>query len=58
MMDHHDPHAGLRSEQGSLKSEHPGRATDPINKAHDLAWLEFCKPDPQRSTVTPSTTGW
>ncbi|GAA2393465.1 VOC family protein [Nonomuraea africana] len=49
MMDHHDPHAGLHSEQGSLKGEHPGRAANPIIKVHDLAWLEFCKPDLQRA---------
>ncbi|MET9629564.1 VOC family protein [Lentzea sp. NPDC006480] len=40
-----DPHAGLHSEQGALPGEHPGRVRDPIIKAHDLAWLEFTKPD-------------
>ncbi|TWP49465.1 2,3-dihydroxybiphenyl 1,2-dioxygenase [Lentzea tibetensis] len=45
MSDHHDPHTGLHSEQGALAGEHPGRVSDPIVKVHDLAWLEFEKPD-------------
>ena len=45
MSDHHDPHSGLHSEQGPRAGEHPGRAADPIVKVHDLAWLEFEKPD-------------
>ncbi|MFI6317156.1 VOC family protein [Nonomuraea sp. NPDC050556] len=49
MIDHHDPHAGLHSEQGALKGEHPGRAPNPIVKVHDLAWLEFSKPDLERA---------
>ncbi|WP_103338268.1 VOC family protein [Amycolatopsis sp. CA-126428] len=44
-MSHHDPHSGLHSEQGALAGEHPGRAAEPIVKVHDLAWLEFEKPD-------------
>lgn len=40
-----DAHAGLHSEQGALRGEHPGRARDPIVKVRDLAWLEFGKPD-------------
>ena len=35
MSDHHDPHAGLRSEQA----------------AHDLAWLEGHKPGPHRGRL-------
>jgi Glyoxalase/Bleomycin resistance protein/Dioxygenase superfamily len=45
MIDHHDPHTGLHSEQGAVAGEHPGRAANPIIKVHDLAWLEFYKPD-------------
>ncbi|HTF49786.1 MAG TPA: VOC family protein [Pseudonocardia sp.] len=41
MTDHH----GLHSEHGARKREHPGRAKNPIIKVHDLAWLEFQKPD-------------
>ncbi|MFI7432211.1 VOC family protein [Micromonospora haikouensis] len=49
MSEHHDPHAGLHSEQGALPGEHPGRARNPIVKVHDLAWLEFQKPDLERA---------
>ncbi|TMR99751.1 VOC family protein [Nonomuraea basaltis] len=49
MINHHDPHTGLHSEQGTLKGEHSGRAANPLIKVHDLAWLEFCKPDLQRA---------
>ncbi|MEV5834157.1 VOC family protein [Nocardia sp. NPDC052112] len=45
MIDQHDPHAGLHSEFGAGSGEHPGRARNPVIKAHDLAWLEFEKPD-------------
>ena len=45
MSDQRDSHTGLHSEQGALAGEHPGRAAEPIIKVHDLAWLEFEKPD-------------
>ncbi|OLR92818.1 VOC family protein [Actinokineospora bangkokensis] len=45
----HDPHTGLHSERGALAGEHPGRAANPVVKAHDLAWLEFEKPDLRRA---------
>ncbi|WP_433522383.1 VOC family protein [Nocardia pseudovaccinii] len=45
MIDQHDPHTGLHSEFGAEAGEHPGRARNPIIKVHDLAWLEFEKPD-------------
>ncbi|NUR97384.1 MAG: 2,3-dihydroxybiphenyl 1,2-dioxygenase [Kribbellaceae bacterium] len=45
MMTHRDPHAGLHSEQGALRGEHPGRSANPVVKVHDVAWLEFEKPD-------------
>jgi catechol 2,3-dioxygenase-like lactoylglutathione lyase family enzyme len=41
MSDHKD----LHSEQGAQTGEHPGRHRDPVIKVHDLAWLEFQKPD-------------
>lgn len=49
MNEHHDAHTGLHSEQGPLRGEHPGRATNPIVKVHDLAWLEFTKPNLERA---------
>ncbi|MHA7288691.1 VOC family protein [Arthrobacter sp. MDT3-24] len=48
MNDHHDhtgTHSDLHSEQGALRGEHRGRAANPIIKVHDIAWLEFQKPD-------------
>jgi catechol 2,3-dioxygenase-like lactoylglutathione lyase family enzyme len=42
---HHHTHRDLHSEQGALPGEHPGRAANPVIKAHDIAWLEFEKPD-------------
>src|SRR4051794_5588893 len=53
MSDHRDSptnvHRGIHSEQGALLVEHPGRATNPIIKVHDLAWLEFEKSDLPRA---------
>jgi len=45
MAGHHGTHNDLHSEQGALRGEHPGRATDSVIKVRDLAWLEFQKPD-------------
>ncbi|MGW4351452.1 VOC family protein [Nocardia sp. NPDC004582] len=45
MSGHHDVHTGLHSEQGARADEHPGRASNPVIKVLDLAWLEFEKPD-------------
>ncbi len=44
-MSTHHTHNDLHSEQGALPGEHPGRATNPVVKVRDLAWLEFEKPD-------------
>ena len=44
-----DVHSGLHSELAGLRSEHPGRSTNPIIKVVELAWLEFVKPDLDRS---------
>ena len=38
-------HQDLHSEHGARKGEHPGRSRNPVIKVHDLAWLEFEKPD-------------
>ncbi|GAB3260493.1 VOC family protein [Nocardioides dilutus] len=45
MTTQHGTHSDLHSEQGALAGEHPGRAKNPVIKVHDLAWLEFEKPD-------------
>ena len=49
MTSHHGTHNDLHSEQGGLRGEHPGRARNPVVKVHDLAWLEFEKPDLDRA---------
>ncbi|MGK8522796.1 VOC family protein [Nocardia asteroides] len=58
MLDHHDPHTGLHSEHGALAGEHPGRARDPIVKVHDVAWLEFEKPDLERAEAFAGAFGF
>ncbi|WP_172649594.1 VOC family protein [Rhodococcus opacus] len=55
---HHDPHTGLHSEQGALAGEHRGRAAEPIIKVHDLAWLEFEKPDLERAEAFAQAFGF
>lgn len=51
-------HADLHSEQGSLRGEHPGRARNPVVKVHDLAWLEFQKPDLNKAEVFARAFGF
>ncbi|WP_410816828.1 VOC family protein [Micromonospora sp. 050-3] len=58
MIEHHDPHTGLHSEQGALPGEHPGRARNPVVKVHDLAWLEFEKPDLERAELFARAFGF
>jgi len=53
-----DPHTGLHSERGALAGEHPGRARAPIVKVHDLAWLEFVKPDLERAELFAHAFGF
>jgi catechol 2,3-dioxygenase-like lactoylglutathione lyase family enzyme len=57
-MNRQDPHADLHSEQGAFPGEHPGRARNPIVKVHDLAWLEFEKPDLERAEVFAQAFGF
>ena len=38
-------HNDLHSERGAGPGEHPGRSRNPVIKVHDIAWLEFDKPD-------------
>jgi catechol 2,3-dioxygenase-like lactoylglutathione lyase family enzyme len=54
----HDQHSGLHSEKGALAGEHPGRARNPIVKVHDLAWLEFEKPDLRGAEVFAHAFGF
>ena len=50
-MSTHHTHNDLHSDQGALPGEHPGRATNPLIKVRDLAWLEFEKPDLEGAEV-------
>ncbi|MEU0876309.1 VOC family protein [Nocardia brasiliensis] len=58
MSGHHDVHAGLHSEHGPRAGEHPGRASNPVIKVLDLAWLEFEKPDLDRAETFAHAFGF
>jgi hypothetical protein len=58
MTRHVDAHQDVHSDQGARKGEHPGRARNPIIKVHDLAWLEFEKPDLQRAEAFARAFGF
>jgi catechol 2,3-dioxygenase-like lactoylglutathione lyase family enzyme len=51
-------HNKLHSAQGARKDEHPGRSPDPIIKVHDIAWLEFEKPDLVRAEAFSQAFGF
>jgi hypothetical protein len=53
-----DAHKDMHSEQGARKGEHPGRSKNPIIKVHDLAWLEFEKPDLTRAEAFAHAFGF
>jgi len=58
MSNDHDPHNGLHSEQGALAGDHQGRAAAPVVKVHELAWLEFAKPDLDRAELFARAFGF
>ena len=51
-------HQDLHSEQGAKKGEHPGRSRNPVIKVHDIAWLEFEKPDLSRAETFAHAFGF
>ena len=51
-------HSDLHSEDGALREEHPGRAANPTIKVHDIAWLEFEKPDLVRAEAFARAFGF
>jgi hypothetical protein len=51
-------HQDLHSEPGARKGEHPGRSRNPVIKVHDLAWLEFEKPDLLRAETFAHAFGF
>ncbi|MFE2065868.1 VOC family protein [Streptomyces sp. NPDC059467] len=54
----HGTHNDLHSEQGARPGEHPGRAGNPLIKVHDIAWLEFAKPDLGRAEAFARAFGF
>ena len=46
------------SERGARKGEHRGRSSHPVIKVHDLAWLEFQKPDLVRAEAFAHAFGF
>src|ERR1700712_4797439 len=51
-------HDDLHSEQGARRGEHPGRSRNPVIKVHDIAWLEFEKPDLDRAEAFATAFGF
>ena len=51
-------HADLHSEHGARRGEHSGRSLNPVIKVHDLAWLEFQKPDLVRAEAFAHAFGF
>ena len=51
-------HQDLHSEHGARRGEHPGRSLNPVIKVHDLAWLEFEKPDLSRAEAFAHAFGF
>jgi glyoxalase/bleomycin resistance protein/dioxygenase superfamily protein len=51
-------HNELHSEQGALRGEHSGRASNPVIKVADIAWLEFEKPDLDRAEAFAGAFGF
>lgn len=51
-------HQGLHSEHGAIAGEHLGRCRNPVIKVHDIAWLEFEKPDLVRAEAFAHAFGF
>jgi catechol 2,3-dioxygenase-like lactoylglutathione lyase family enzyme len=51
-------HNDLHSEDGARPGEHPGRARNPVIKVHDVAWVEFEKPDLVRAEAFAHAFGF
>ena len=58
MTDHVGAHNDLHSDQGARNGEHSGRSANPVIKVHDVAWLEFEKPDLARAEVFARAFGF
>jgi hypothetical protein len=51
-------HTDLHSAHGGRKGEHRGRSSELIIKVHDIAWLEFEKPDLVRAEAFSQAFGF
>ncbi|MET0699810.1 MAG: VOC family protein [Mycobacterium sp.] len=51
-------HQELHSDHGARRGEHPGRSRHPVIKVHDIAWLEFEKPDLMRAEAFAQAFGF
>jgi hypothetical protein len=51
-------HNDLHSEDGARPGEHPGRSRNPVIKVHDIAWLEFEKPNLARAEAFAHAFGF
>ncbi|MGB6207770.1 VOC family protein [Mycobacterium sp.] len=51
-------HQDLHSDHGAGKGEHLGRSRNPVIKVHDIAWLEFEKPDLTRAEAFAHAFGF
>ncbi|MBJ7336926.1 VOC family protein [Mycolicibacterium sp.] len=51
-------HQDLHSEHGALRGEHRDRSRNPVIKVHDIAWLEFEKPDLVRAEAFAHAFGF
>jgi hypothetical protein len=55
---HTASHKDLHSEQGAMRGEHVGRSRNPLIKVRDLAWLEFEKPELDRTAAFARAFGF
>jgi hypothetical protein len=53
-----DGHRNLHVDQGALPGEHPGRSRNPVIKVHEIAWLEFQKPDLAKARLFAEAFGF
>ncbi len=58
MMQTHDGHRDLHSEQGARPGEHPDRSRNSVIRVVDIAWLEFEKPDLMRAEAFARAFGF
>jgi hypothetical protein len=58
MSDHVGAHNDLHTDRGARRGEHAGRSGNPLIKMHDIAWLQFEKPDLGRAETFARAFGF